>query len=131
MKTTRFISVAAMLFLFLAFVINASEKPSREGNKVDFPKEVNAIIEKSCFGCHNTDSRNEDAREDLDFKTFNNLGMVKKVGALREIAKMVEEGKMPPEKFLEKYPERKLNDQEKETLIIWAQKEAQKLIDQK
>ena len=94
------------------------------------PENVKAIVEKSCFGCHNTDSRNEDAKEDLDFKTFDKLSKIKKIGKLKHIIETVEEAKMPPKKFLEKYPDKKLTADEAKILTEWAKNEAASLIKQ-
>jgi len=115
--------------LILATTINASDKAEVNENEMKMPENVKAVVEKSCFGCHNTDSRNEDAKEDLDFKTLNDLSLIKKIGTLRDIAEVVEEDEMPPKKFLDRYPDRAPTDEEKEILVSWVKKEAQKLID--
>ena len=41
------------------------------------------------------------------------LSKSKMIHALREINEVVEENEMPPEKFLAKYPDKKLRDEEK------------------
>jgi hypothetical protein len=115
--------------LILATTINASDKAEVNENEMKMPENVKAVVEKSCFGCHNTDSRNEDAKEDLDFKTLNDLSLIKKIGTLRDIAEVVEEDEMPPKKFLDRYPDRAPTDEEKEILVSWVKKEVQKLID--
>lgn len=124
----KILSSIVVSFL-LAATINASEKTEVNENEMKMPENVKAVVEKSCFGCHNTDSRNEDAKEDLDFKTLNDLSLIKKIGTLRDIAEVVEEDEMPPKKFLERYPDRAATDEEKEMLVTWVKKEAQKLID--
>ena len=53
---------------------------------------------------------------------------MKKITTFRDIAEVVEKGEMPPEKFLERYPDKQLSDEEKAKLAEWAKKEAQKLI---
>ena len=92
------------------------------------PDNVKALIEKSCFGCHNTDSKNDKAKEKLDLKTFNALGKKEMIHALGEIAETVEENEMPPAKFLEKFPDKKLTDAEKKILIDWAKSEGKALM---
>jgi uncharacterized membrane protein len=91
------------------------------------PDNVKAIIEKSCIGCHNTDSKNDDAKEDLDFKKFDTLSKQQMIHALKEIGEALEENEMPPAKFLEKYPEKKLTDAEKKELLDWANSESKSL----
>jgi mono/diheme cytochrome c family protein len=109
-------------------ILNTSFRTVFDKSKTTMPKEVNAIIDQSCFGCHNTDSQNEDAREELDFKTLDDLQKVRKITKLKDIAKVVEEGDMPPKKFLEKRPEKKLTEEQIKILTEWAEKEAKKLI---
>ncbi len=112
--------------LFSSLLVSATDNPVKTTVK-PMPDNVKAIIEKSCFGCHNTDSKNEDAKEDLDFKTLGQLTKVEKVRALREIHKMVGKNEMPPEKFLQKYPDKKLTGAEKEILLNWAKTESKSL----
>ena len=59
-------------FLFSASVLVASEKTPVKG-ELTMPENIKAIVDKSCFGCHNTASQHEDATEELDFKTFETL----------------------------------------------------------
>jgi len=130
MKIKSLISGFLFLFLFVSVVAIASTDET-EKDKQKLPENVKAIIDKSCFACHNTDSRNEDAKEDLDFKTLGNLSMLKKISAYKHIGEVVEEDKMPPKKFLENKPEKKLTDEEKNILINWAKKEAETLVKSK
>ncbi len=112
--------------LFSSMLVSATDNPVKpKANPM--PDNVKAIIEKSCFGCHNTDSKNEDAKEELDFKTLEQLTKVEKVRTLREIHKVVGKDKMPPEKFLQKYPDKKLTDAEKKILLNWAKTETKSL----
>jgi len=115
-----------IIFLYACFPGFANEKPAKDPYKM--PDQVKAIVEKSCFGCHNTASKNEDAKEELDFKKFDNLSTIQKISAYKNIAETVEEESMPPKKFLNRYPERKLTDEEKKVLIDWAKKEAMELV---
>jgi len=127
MRKRNLISAFAVLFLFVASVAISSEKPTKTSSK-KMPDNVKAIIDKSCFGCHNTDSKNEDAKEELDFKKLDGLSDMKKIGAYKHIGETVEENDMPPKKFLQKYPDKALTDKEKKELIAWAKKEAENLV---
>ena len=119
-----------IFLLFVSSLLLANEKPTKN-EATKFPENVKIIIDKSCFGCHNTDSRNEDAKEELDFKKFDKLSVMKKISAYKHIGEVLEENEMPPKKFLEKRPEKKLTDEEKEVLITWAKKEAEALVKSK
>lgn len=128
MKMTRFI-LSFLVFSLLAAFSQATEKSSDEKKNLEMPDKVKAVVEKSCFGCHNTDSRNEDAKEELDFKTLNDLKAFKQIGTLRDIAEVLEEDEMPPKKFGEKYPERIPTKEEEKLLSDWVKKEAKRLIE--
>jgi cytochrome c553 len=108
-------------------LLKASVNPT-ETKAPAMPENVKAVIEKSCFGCHNTDSKNDKAKEKLDLKTLDALGKKEMIHALGEIAETVEENEMPPEKFLEKFPDKKLTDAEKKILIDWAKNEGKALM---
>lgn len=130
MRKRSFIAGIVIILLFISSLSFANEKPTKdEATKI--PENVKAIIDKSCFGCHNTDSRNEDAKEDLDFKEFDSLSLMKKITAYKHIGEVLEKNEMPPEKFLEKRPEKKLTDEEKAILFAWAEKEAKALVKSK
>jgi hypothetical protein len=117
-----------LLFAMAAFLISSTLISNYSHSPEGLPDDINKIVEKSCYGCHNTDSKNEDAKEELDFNTLSDLKKVKKITTLRDIAEVLEEGEMPPEKFLEKYPDRKPTEKAKATLIKWAKKESEALI---
>lgn len=119
--------LAAMAILISAGLLHASVNPT-ETKAPAIPDNVKAVIEKSCFGCHNTDSKNDKAKEKLDLKTFDALGKKEMIHALGEIAETVEENEMPPAKFLEKFPDKKLTDAEKKILIDWAKNEGKALM---
>ncbi|SHK00873.1 Haem-binding domain-containing protein [Tangfeifania diversioriginum] len=125
MKNSGFFLI---IFSAAAFFISASFISNSSPDEPEMPKEVKKAIEKSCFGCHNTDSQNEDAKEELDFKTLGELSKVRKITKYRDIAEMIEEGEMPPKKFLENYPDKKLTEKETKLLTEWAKNEAAALI---
>lgn len=125
MKKKIVFSAALSAFLLAAIMVSATNGSIEK--EAQMPKNVKVIIEKSCFGCHNTDSKNEDAREDLDFKTFGELSGAKMVLALKEITEVLEEDEMPPKKFLQKNPDRALTANEKKVLLDWAKSEAESL----
>lgn len=130
MKRAWLSSGILILFLTFSSSVFASNKSENE-NSPKLPDNVNIIIQKSCYGCHNSDSRNEDAKEELDFKTMDKLSLMKKISAYKNIGETVSENEMPPKKFLEKRPEKKLSEEEKQVLVDWAKKEAETLVKSK
>jgi len=93
-----------------------------------FPEDVNKIIQNHCYGCHNNDGKSEDAVKKLNFDEWENYSMMKKTGKLKDICDIINEGKMPPEKFLKKYPDKKLSKEQEKIICDWTNR---KTIEQK
>ena len=109
------------LLLFLSF---------NQGNRADdvFPEEIGAILKSSCLGCHNAEARSEDAKKAVQFDQWNDFRVTKKIGILETMGEVLEEGKMPPEKFLEKNPDKKLSKEQQKLLVDWTKKESERLM---
>jgi mono/diheme cytochrome c family protein len=115
--------------LFISGIIITSSFTTVQTPGTDkLPENIKSIVDKSCFGCHNSESTNDDAKEALDFNTFNELRKVRKITKLKEISETLTEGEMPPKKFLEKFPEKSLTDEERQALITWTKSETDRLI---
>jgi len=128
MKKLNLIASLLVALLLSSSILLADEKPEPKEIAMTMPENVKAVVDNSCFGCHNTDSRNDDAKKELDFKTMHLLSDIKKLGALKDIGDVIEENEMPPEKFLERRPEKALTDEQKQILIDWVKKESMALI---
>ena len=50
------------------------------------------------------------------------------IATLEKINEMAGEGKMPPEKFLEQRPEKKLSEEEQELLVMWTEEASNALL---
>ena len=122
-----FYPIVLVVFMFVSFASSATNNPA-EAKPVKMPDDVKAIIDKSCFGCHNSESQNEKGKEKLNLSTFDTLTKNKMIASFKDIAEVVEEDEMPPAKFLEKNPDKKLTDAEKKILMNWANKEAKALM---
>jgi uncharacterized membrane protein len=127
MCNKRIFQIILVTFLFASFLASATDKPA-ETKAVNMPDDVKAIFDKSCFGCHNTDSKNDKAKEKLDLKTLDSLTVPKMIHAMDKIEQELNKDEMPPAKFLEKFPDKKLTDDEKKILMDWANKEAKALM---
>ena len=95
-------------------------------DSIAMPDNVKAIVENSCYGCHNSESKSEKGKKKLQFDQLDKLSAFKAVGKLSDIQEVLQKGKMPPEKFLEKYPDHALKDDQKQTLMNWAKEESGK-----
>lgn len=127
-KMTILFFVLSAGFIFLNFTIdkaNDNQIPEPLMPGVEMSENVKTIIDNSCYGCHNADSKNEKGKKKLDFdKIGSDYNAIKSAGKLKDIAKVVSDGDMPPEKYLEHYPEKALNDEQKKSLGDWATQQA-------
>ncbi len=132
MKNARIITLSvftlAIAFL-MSFTIPEKETiATPEGDKFEIPSDIQDIFDKSCFGCHNTDTKNDKGKKKLMIDKLANLSKAKLVGKLDGIVEAVKENEMPPEKFLEKFPENKLTKEEAKKLMDWANNSAEELM---
>lgn len=121
--TIIWLPLTVVFFISTAFIsIQSStiQNPGPEEGLV-IPDDVNQILEKSCFGCHNMESSNEKGKKKLIIDELANLSKTKLIGALGDIGEVVEKNEMPPEKFLAKYPDKALTDAEAQRLKKWAE----------
>lgn len=131
-KFSGYLTVGALaILLVLAFTTKENENPVKvvkgEDFNLEIPEDVNAVLQNYCFGCHNTESKNEKGKDKL---TIDNLGEMPKgklAAKLNKIAKEVDEGDMPPEKFLAKYPDKEPSKKDKKKVINWAKSAAKSL----
>lgn len=126
--------ISSILFLFAAFLLMSFYRvPSTDGNasdvkkKLEVPADVNQVIQRSCYDCHYTKSKNLKGKKKLDFDKLAKLKTYKLVGKLQDIADAVTDEDMPPAKFLARHPEKVLSLQEKDLLTNWASEAAEKL----
>jgi len=110
--------------LFIGFQ-SFNPEPSSEGI---FPDEISAILKTSCYDCHSTAKGSEKPLKALDFEQWDQYRLTKQIGLLGDIGKVVEEDKMPPGKYLENKPDRKLSEAQKKLLADWTKEEADKLM---
>ena len=116
------VSVIMMSGIFFSFTISENPNPvvPEEGG-LNMPDDVKTIVDNSCYGCHHTDSKNDKGKKKLNFDHFGSeYSNIKSAGKLKEIAEEVTEGDMPPKKFLDHYPEKALDNDQKKILSDWA-----------
>ncbi len=132
MKKLRLLIPVVAVLLIFSLSLKGGETPQEaiaaENVEAALPDSVNTIIQTSCYGCHSTDARGDKAKSKLNFDNLNELTTIRKISALHEIAKTVEEGEMPPGKFLERFPDKALSDAQKETLANWVKAESESLL---
>jgi len=127
---TIWLPLAVLFFIstaFISFQTTHIQNPDpAEGFAI--PEDVNQIFEKSCFGCHNVEASSDKAKKKLLIDQLADLSKAKLVAKLGNIGEVVEENEMPPEKFLAKYPDNALTEDETKRLKEWAQEAADGLM---
>lgn len=88
--------------------------------EADMPANVKAVVDQKCYGCHNAESKNEKGKKKLDWDDFEASKRSKQIATKGKILETLENGDMPPAKFLENKPEGKLTKEEVATLMEWS-----------
>ena len=130
-KLTVFFFVATTGLLISAFN-NYKTAGSIENfvsvGELEIPDSVKEILDNSCWGCHNSESKNTKAKLKLKFDELNDLKVSKQVSKLNKIVKALDKGKMPPEKTVSKYPEMALTPEMEAEVILWAKTTSEELM---
>ncbi len=134
MKKTLLFSffVGCAIIAFFAFTTKEKQdvSPGDELN-LGFPEDVHTILETSCFDCHTAESKKNYANKKLNFREWTNYDDVKKIAKLNDICEEITEGKMPTKKYLEQYPNRKLNAEQVTLICKWTEEEGNRLMENK
>ena len=132
MKRTIIIITPALLFVFsmvFMFDMEKYDEPTvlnKVDSKLEIPANIKSVLDKSCMGCHNDASTSTKGKMKLNFDKFNdgNYSTGKMIAKLNGIIKSLDKGKMPPEKFLDKYPDKALSPEESKAVSKWAKTQA-------
>lgn len=128
-QISTIVLLIAGLALTTAFISTNNHQPQEtEDSGFVIPEDVNAILQNKCFDCHNVEAEGEKAKKKLLLDELPNLKRSKKISKLDAIAETCENKDMPPEKFLAKYPEMTLTDDEAKLISDWANKTADELL---
>lgn len=95
----------------------------------DFPEEIDLIVKTSCVDCHHAEAKSEDAKKAVQFDLWDDYRVIKKIGILSKMAEVVEEEKMPPQKYLKNKPGAKLSEAQKKQFLDWTEKESGRLME--
>jgi mono/diheme cytochrome c family protein len=111
-----------LLLVFQSFLFNPSASS-------DVPNDAKEIFETSCYNCHSNEASNEKAIDALNFDLWDGYKKTKQISKLESICEVVKEGKMPPEKYLDKNPDAVLSDEQKKILCNWTDERSTKLME--
>lgn len=109
------------------FILFQANRPDPELIS-QIPEEVSTLLVASCYDCHTTGAKSEDALKAVNFTEWEDYRESKKVAVLGDICEMIEKGKMPPEKYLANSPDKKLSDAQKKLICDWTKEASDKLL---
>ena len=119
--------IILLMAIGILFLVFQSFSPDTPPEKV-FPEEISTILKTSCYDCHFTGAKSEKALKAANFEEWEGYRVTKKIALLGDICKVVEKGKMPPQKYLEHNPDNKLSEEQIKLLCEWTEQEAEKLM---
>lgn len=133
----------AVVFVGIQFVPN--ELPAVESdNPGDIvlnglaSEEISTMLKTSCYSCHSNETVYpwysyvapsswlvakdvREGREELNFSTWEEYDMMKKLGKLDDIVAEVKEGKMPMEIYTLIHPSAKIDEAQRAKIVTWAE----------
>jgi len=127
-----------LVFIGIQFVpMNVpADLPVKEGDALEAPENLQAILKRSCFDCHSSHTKFpwyssiapiswftkyhvKEGREHLNFSTWNSYADEKKLKYLQKLPKAIK-SKMPLTSYLIIHKEAKLSDADKKVISDWA-----------
>ena len=122
------LSIIAISFALVSFTNNQENQYNAisDVDTLDIPANVKAIIDNKCMGCHSDESKAGKSKSKMNFDNLTNgeYSRGKEISKLDKIVKMLGKDKMPPEKFLAKYPGKKLTAEESKIITDWASEQS-------
>ena len=86
---------------------------------ISIPDDVQQIINKSCYDCHNSASSNKKAIKKFNFDKLNFLKKQQAILEWDKVTASIIDGEMPPKKFNKKHPDKRLTMTNKQVLTNW------------
>ncbi len=138
-KLLLFVIIVFIGMQFVPYNVPA-DVPDKEGDALQAPKEVEAILKRSCYDCHSnhtnfpwyssvapvsffTKMHVKEGREHMNFSTWNSYSDEKKAKFLEKIPKAIK-SKMPLPSYLLIHKDAKLTDADKKAISDWASEAA-------
>ncbi len=135
MRLGEIILGVSFIVLIASLSYGFHDKEVNEGKSVDieptpgFPEEIMKIVVNSCYDCHTGDSENKKAKNALDFLKWNEYKTAKKIQLLNKMHDVLTEEDMPPEKYLNSNPEKKLSKEQLDTITKWTEEETDRMLE--
>jgi len=124
---TPFILLITVIFFSFTKDLNENYIAFIEIESIDIPEDVKAILDTKCMGCHSNDAKGGKSKMKMNFDKFTNgdYSTGKSISKLGKVTKQLNKDKMPPKKFLDKYPDKKLTEEERGLLLKWASEQGE------
>jgi heme-binding protein len=137
MKFLRLTGLALLVILIAVQFIPVDKNNPPERSTAAAPAEVQVLLRRACFDCHSNETvwpwysqiapaslliaRDvKNGRKEVNFSTWETFDEKRKARKLKEIAKEVEKGDMPPFYYLPLHPDAKLSPAERDVIVNWA-----------
>jgi len=124
------IFVAGITLMAFTLPGKLNSDPPQEQAKALFPEDVQKVLETSCFDCHTDAASSAKAKMKVNFSKWEEYSDSKKVGKMESISESITNDDMPPQKYISKYPDKALNQEQKDLINKWVTEESAKLMDQ-
>jgi uncharacterized membrane protein len=124
---TKFLPFVIVIILVLLIDQNgvAHEKQPQKGVRdtigIKYSPNVLSIVNNKCYQCHNPEARSEKSKNKLNFESLSTLTKAGKIAKFDKIVDVMDSASMPPKKFLERFPNAKMTDDERSIIKNWAQ----------
>jgi len=134
--------IAIVLIVLIQFFkpeknISASPQPMAIGTQYAVPPEVGSVLKTACNDCHSNNTRYpwysniqpfawflsdhvKDGKKELNFDEFNSYSFKKQDHKLKEVVEVIQEGEMPLTSYTLVHTDAKLNKEQQQQLIDWA-----------
>jgi uncharacterized membrane protein len=128
LKISLLLILTVVLFVRARYNDHVKDVSVRQKAAITFPADVKAVIDNKCYGCHSKDGRSEEAKQDLLWDSIPLYTKERQIAVLDDISKVLEKGKMPPEKMIAMHPEAALTPEQKAMLKSWAEATADDML---
>jgi hypothetical protein len=125
-------------FIHPARNISKTDQPNNIAKAYNVPADVKAILDKACMDCHSNNTRYlwyfkiqpvdwwlthhiTEGKRGLNFDEYTNRSIRYQYNKLEEVQKQIKEGEMPLDSYNWIHKDAVLSEQEKNTLINWAE----------
>ncbi len=133
MKTKFITSIVLFTLCIVLFSFTENNKDVYQNSTsiefAEIPENVKSILDNKCMGCHSNQSKvgKSKSKFNIDKIIDGSYSTGKLASKYGKIGKSLSENKMPPKKFLAKYPNKELTPEESKIITDWATEQKLKL----